>query len=74
MNVKKINDILVNKFNFGNFPKRPLPSTGIAAILYFILLNKFDKIYIYGFDNLIPNKQLHYFNNVIKNYFIHNFI
>ena len=65
MNVKKINSILVNNFKFGNFPKHPLPSTGIVTILYFILMKKFKKIYIYGFDNLIPNQRMHYFENKI---------
>jgi len=72
INVKKINDILVNNFNFGNFPKNPLPSTGIVTILYFILLNKFKNIYIHGFDGLKPNKKLHYFDNRINDEKVHS--
>lgn len=72
INVKILNDILVNTFKFGNFPIKPLPSTGIVAILYFILMNEFDKIYIHGFDNLIPHKRLHYFDNVTNNENVHS--
>lgn len=72
MNVKKINDVLVKKFKFANFPQNPLPSTGIVTILYFILLNKFEKIYIHGFDGLIPNKQLHFFDNKLNDEKVHS--
>jgi len=56
-------ELELTKFNFKIFPKPPWCSTGIAILMY--LINKYDKICIYGFDYLEISKQLHYFENTI---------
>jgi hypothetical protein len=56
-----ITSMLHTKFNFNIFPKNPWCSTGIATLMYLIQSNKYDTIYIYGFDNLIKGNRLHYF-------------
>jgi hypothetical protein len=52
---------LFDNFGFQIFPKRPLVSTGIAAIMIFLNTEPFNKIYIYGFDGLKDNEKVHYF-------------
>lgn len=52
-------------FKFNNWPKNPWASTGICALMYLILSNKYDKIHICGFDNLIHGKKRHYFEQSI---------
>lgn len=60
-----IETIMKNKFKFNKYPKGPWCSTGIAILMY--LINKYDRICIYGFDHLEKSKQLHYFESQIKN-------
>jgi hypothetical protein len=60
-----IETLLKKHFNFNIFPQRPWCSTGIAILLH--LINKYDKICIYGFDYLEKSKKLHYFETKIVN-------
>ena len=44
------------------------PSTGITTLFHLIKSNRYNEIVIYGFDNLIGGKQLHYFEEKIHPY------
>jgi hypothetical protein len=44
INHPKINNFLCDNFKFKKCPSRPLVSTGIAAIMTFIDLNKFENL------------------------------
>ena len=72
INHPKINNFLCDNFKFKKCPSRPLVSTGIAAIMTFIDLNKFEKIYIHGFDGLVKGEKLHYFENKINDEDVHS--
>jgi len=69
---KPIQNLLYNEFNFNIFPKHPWCSTGIATLMYLILSDKYNTIYIYGFDNLIKNEKTHYFEDVINKISMHS--
>ena len=58
-----IETILKTHFNYNIYPKKPWCSTGIAILMY--LINEYDRICIYGFDNLEKSTQLHYFETKI---------
>jgi hypothetical protein len=64
INKEPILNILNKNFNFNIFPKSPWCSTGIAILMYLILSDEYDTIYIYGFDNLVKGSVLHYFENI----------
>jgi hypothetical protein len=70
VNHNKINNFLCDNFKFKK--SRPLVSTGIAAIMTFIDLNKFNKIYIHGFDGLVKGEKLHYFEDKINDEDVHS--
>jgi hypothetical protein len=58
-----IKKYLETTHGFKTHPKAPWASTGISLLMYLIQENKFDKIFIVGFDNLKRNTQRHYFDN-----------
>ena len=68
MNKQPIINKLHKEFNFNIFPKSPWCSTGIAILMHLILSDEYDKIYIYGFDNLVKGSILHYFENIKVEY------
>jgi hypothetical protein len=72
INKEPIIKILHEKFNFNLYPKYPWCSTGVAILMYLILSDKYDIIYIYGFDNLIKGTVLHYFENIKVNTMDHS--
>jgi len=67
---------LLNKlkkdFKFNIWPKAPWCSTGVGLLLYLIMSNKYNKIHIFGFDNLVKDEQVHFFENVKHNHNNHS--
>jgi hypothetical protein len=69
---RKINDFFHKNFGFQTPPRRPIVSTGIAAIMIFLNKNPSDKVYIYGFDGLKYHEKVHYFEDKIQTGDIHS--
>ena len=44
----------------------------LESLILFIDFNKFNKIYIHGFDGLVKGEKLHYFENKINDEDVHS--
>ena len=72
LNPSLTRDLLHLKHGFNIYPVKPWASTGVAFLANLIVENKYDKIYIYGFDNLKPGVQEHYFEKHLSNMRCHS--